>query len=59
MTITATPNGGAEVGAAGTGATIYVAAKWSGVAVKGTFSSITNGVTATGSWNCGDAIQKS
>lgn len=59
MSITATPSGGAEVGAAIGKAAIYVAAKWSGAAVKGTFSSITNGVTATGSWNCGGPIHKS
>jgi hypothetical protein len=58
MTITATPNGRAEVGAAAGKVSLYFAVKWSGAAVKGTFSSITNGVTATGSWNCGGPIHK-
>jgi hypothetical protein len=57
MTITATPNGGAEVGATDGKFSIYVAATISGVAAKGTFSSITNGVTAAGSWNCGGPIR--
>ncbi len=59
MSITAAPNGGAEVGAAYGKISLYIATKWSGTAGKGTFSSITNGVTATGSWNCGGPIQKS
>jgi hypothetical protein len=59
MTITAAPNGSAEIAAADGKITIYVAAKWSGAAVKGTFTSITNGVAATGSWNCGAAIRNS
>lgn len=59
MTITAAPNGGAEVGAAEGKIALYFATKWSGAAVKGTFSSITNGVAATGSWNCEGPIRKS
>ncbi len=59
MTITATPNGGAEVAAAEGAVSLYVAAKWSGAAVKGTFSSSSSGVTATGSWNCGGPIRTS
>ena len=58
MSITATPSGGAEVGAAFGKTSLYVAVKWTGAAVKGTFSSITNGVTATGSWNCGGTVHK-
>ena len=59
MSITATPSGGAEVGAAFGKTSLYIAARWSGFGTKGTFASITNGVTATGSWNCGGPIHKS
>jgi hypothetical protein len=58
MTINAVPNGQAEIGAVVGRISIYIAAKFSGVAVKGTFSSTTNGEPATGSWNCGGPIQK-
>ncbi len=57
MSITATPTGGAEVGAAAGKISLYIAAKWTGAAVKGTFVSITHGVEATGSWNCGGPIR--
>ena len=59
MTITGAPNGGTEVGAAGAGFSLYIATKWSGAAAKDTFASITNGVTATGSWNCEGPIRSS
>lgn len=59
MTITAAPNGQVEVGAASGAISLYVTAESSGVAAKGTFSSLTAGVTATGSWNCGGPIHKS
>ena len=57
MTITATPSDRAEIGAAIGNISLYITAKWSGPASKGTFTSITNGVTATGSWNCGEPIR--
>ena len=59
MTINAAPNGQAEVGAAAGTISLYITAKFSGAAVKGTFSSLTTGVPATGSWNCGGPIHKS
>jgi hypothetical protein len=52
-------NSHAEIGAAFGKISIYAAAKFSGVAVKGTFSSLTTGVPFTGSWNCGGPIRKS
>jgi hypothetical protein len=59
MTITAAPNGHAEV-AMGVGKiSIYVTTKFSGARVKGTFTSLTNGVSLTGSWNCGGPIRRS
>jgi hypothetical protein len=57
MSITATPDGGAEVGAATGRISLYIAAKWTGAATKGTFTSITSGVTATGTWNCKEPIR--
>ena len=59
MTITAAPNGQVEVGAAVGKISIYAAAKSSGVAATGTFSSLTRGVSFTGSWNCGGSIKAS
>jgi hypothetical protein len=57
MTITAAPNGQIEVGAAVGKISIYATAKSSGIASKGTFSSLTRGVAFTGSWNCGGPIK--
>ncbi len=58
MTINAVPNGDAEIGMGVGKISIYAAAKFSGAAVKGTFSSITAGAPFTGSWNCGGPIRK-
>ena len=52
-------NSHAEIGAAFGKISIYAAAKFSGIAAKGTFSSLTTGVPFTGSWNCGGPIRKS
>jgi hypothetical protein len=38
---------------------LYVAAKTHGIAAGGTLSSITSGVSSTGSWDCGGPIRKS
>jgi hypothetical protein len=59
MTITAAPNGHAEV-AMGVGKIlIYATTRFSGARVKGTFTSLTAGVPLTGSWNCGEPIRRS
>jgi hypothetical protein len=59
MTINTGPGGHVEIGMGVGKISIYAAAKFSGVGVKGTFSSITEGVPFTGSWNCGGPIRKS
>lgn len=58
MTITASSNTRAEIGAAVGKLSIYAAAKFSGAATKGSFTSITTGVPFTGSWTCGGPIEK-
>jgi hypothetical protein len=57
MSLTAASNGQIEVGAAVGKISIYAASKSSGVGAKGTFTSITRGVSFTGSWNCGGPIK--
>jgi hypothetical protein len=59
MTLTATPSGQIEVGAAFGTVAIYATTKSSGVATKGTFTSATPSEPFTGSWNCGGPIHKS
>ena len=59
LTLTATPSGQLEVGMGVGKIALYVAAKTRAVAAKGTLSSITSGVSLTGSWNCGGPIRKS
>jgi hypothetical protein len=59
MTVTATPGGQIEVGAAIGTASLYEPTKSSGVGTKGTFSSTAPSVPFTGSWNCGGPIHKS
>lgn len=49
----------ALIGATTGSVTVGGAAKFSGVASKGTFSSVTNGYKFSGSWNCGGPIRKS
>lgn len=59
LTITATPSGQLEVGMGAGKIALYVAANTRAVAAKGTLSSVTSGVSLTGSWNCGGPIRKS
>lgn len=58
LTVNTGPGGHFEVGMGVGKISIYGAAKSSGVGVKGTFSSTTNGLSFAGSWNCGGPIRK-
>ncbi|HEY5304329.1 MAG TPA: hypothetical protein VIJ86_09765 [Acidimicrobiales bacterium] len=49
----------ATIGATTGSVTIGGVAKFSSIASRGTFSSITNGLKFSGSWNCGGPIRKS
>jgi hypothetical protein len=59
LTINASPSGQLEVGMGVGAIAIYAATKSSGPGIKGTFTSITNGIAFTGSWNCGGPVRKS
>lgn len=58
MTINAVPHGQAEVGMEVRTISIYANTKFSGVAAKGTFTSVTPSEPFSGSWNCGAPIRK-